>query len=109
MGMMMMRPVAALMTVEDEGEVVFILWLSADEAEEPVDEQSQQNPHGIEYNRCFKDVEYRSPQLAERCFVFNYGIDVEQSGYHKADDKREQFGSETTGGNIEVGHLLNEK
>ena len=38
---MMMRPVAALVAVEDEGEVVLILGLTTDEAKESVDEQPQ--------------------------------------------------------------------
>ena len=106
MGRVRMVTVTTLVAVDDIMMAVLVLGLFADETEETVDEQTQENPHGVKDNRGFQHIKDRGPQLGERSLIVDDGIDVEAYGYHKADEQGEGFLADAAGGEVEVWHGL---
>ena len=105
MGVMGMMAVSALVAVDNVLVAMLVFGLLADEAEEAVDEQTQENPDGIEHGGGFQHIEDGSPQFRERSSIVDDGIDVQAYGYHKADEQGNAFLADAAGGEVEVRHL----
>ena len=104
MGRVGMVTVSALVAVNDIMMAMLVLWLLADEAEETIDEQTQENPHGVEDNRGHEHIENGGPKLGERSLIVDDGIDVEAYGYHETDEQGKGFLTNAAGGEVEVRH-----
>ena len=71
-----------------------------------IDEQAEECPDGIEEGSGHQHIEDGSPQLAERRFVMDDGVDIQARGNQETDGQRHQFNTNAVVRNINVGHRL---